>query len=53
MVAHCNDRIAGYKVPRYVVLVDEPLPRMPSGKIAKRELLERYADLPATQPKLR
>ena len=53
VVAHCNDRISGYKVPRYVVLVDEPLPRMPSGKIAKRELLERFADLPSTQQKLR
>jgi fatty-acyl-CoA synthase len=53
VVAHCDARLADYKVPRYVVLVDSDLPRMPSGKIAKRELRETYADVPQTHPKVR
>ena len=31
MVEHCRDRIAGYKVPRAVLVVDE-VPRQPSAK---------------------
>jgi fatty-acyl-CoA synthase len=42
--------LAVFKVPRYVVRVDEPLPRMASGKVAKRQLREDYADLPTRQP---
>lgn len=38
--------LAVFKVPRYVVRSDTPLPRMASGKIAKRQLREEYADLP-------
>jgi fatty-acyl-CoA synthase len=37
--------LAVFKVPRYVVRSDSPLPRMASGKIAKRDLRETYADL--------
>ena len=53
VVALCRANLSGYKVPSYVVLRDEPLPRMPSGKIAKRELRVTYADLRATGTKLR
>lgn len=53
VVAHCNERMADYKVPRYVVLLDEALPRMASGKIAKRDLKATYADLPRTHGKVR
>ncbi len=35
----CRDRIAGYKVPRKVVIADD-LPRGPTGKILKRKLAE-------------
>src|SRR4051794_18231523 len=42
--AHCRDRLAGYKRPKYVVLADA-LPKNPSGKILKRELREQHADL--------
>ena len=31
-----NDRLARYKVPRYVTITDAPLPRIASGKIFKR-----------------
>jgi fatty-acyl-CoA synthase len=42
--AHARERLAGYKRPKYVVLADS-LPKNPSGKILKRELRERHADL--------
>jgi len=41
---HARERLAGYKRPKYVVLADS-LPKNPSGKILKRELRERHADL--------
>jgi fatty-acyl-CoA synthase len=44
LLAFARTRLAGYKVPKYVVMVDE-LPKNPSGKIVKRELRLRYADL--------
>jgi acyl-CoA synthetase (AMP-forming)/AMP-acid ligase II len=31
LVAHCRDRLAGYKIPRHVVVVDRVV-RSPSGK---------------------
>ncbi len=36
--AHVGQRLAPFKVPSRVVLVDGPLPRNPAGKILKREL---------------
>ena len=36
-MAHAREVLAGYKRPKYVVLVDA-LPKNPSGKILKREL---------------
>ncbi|MFI4898041.1 MAG: class I adenylate-forming enzyme family protein, partial [Phycisphaerales bacterium JB059] len=35
--ALCRERLAGYKVPRRIVVLDE-LPRNPTGKILRREL---------------
>jgi len=37
MIAFCRDKIAGYKIPRQLQLIEE-LPRNPSGKILKKEL---------------
>ena len=34
-----------FKVPRYVVHADGPLPRMASGKVAKRQLRDDYGDV--------
>ncbi|HLM04724.1 MAG TPA: acyl-CoA synthetase [Blastococcus sp.] len=42
--AHARARLAGFKRPKYVVLADA-LPKNPSGKILKRELRDRHADL--------
>jgi fatty-acyl-CoA synthase len=53
VVRWCNERLAAYKVPRYVVSVADPLPRLASGKIAKRELRDTYANIPETHPKVR
>jgi acyl-CoA synthetase (AMP-forming)/AMP-acid ligase II len=41
LVAFARTRLAGYKLPRSVELVDA-LPRTPSGKVLKRELRERF-----------
>ena len=40
LVAHCRQRIAGFKVPRHVELRSGPLPKSAAGKILKRELRE-------------
>jgi long-chain acyl-CoA synthetase len=40
LVAHCRERIAGFKVPRCIELRTEPLPKSAAGKILKRELRE-------------
>jgi long-chain acyl-CoA synthetase len=42
LVAHCRDRIAGYKVPKAIDLRDEALPKSAAGKILKRELRRPY-----------
>jgi len=44
VIAFCRERFAGFKVPKYVVLVDE-LPKNASGKLLKRELRDRFANL--------
>ena len=36
--AHCRDRIAKHKIPKYVWLLSEPLPRNANGKFLKRQL---------------
>jgi fatty-acyl-CoA synthase len=38
LLAHCRENLGDYKIPRYVVLATEPLPRSMSGKILRREL---------------
>ncbi len=44
LLAHCRERLATFKVPKRVMLVDR-LPKNPSGKLLKRELRQVYADL--------
>jgi long-chain acyl-CoA synthetase len=40
LVAHCRQRIAGFKVPRRIELRAGPLPKSAAGKILKRDLRE-------------
>ncbi len=42
LIAYCRDRLSHYKCPVTVDFVDE-LPRLPTGKLLKRELRARYA----------
>ena len=42
--SHARAVLAPYKRPKYVVTVEE-LPKNPSGKVLKRDLRDRYADL--------
>jgi fatty-acyl-CoA synthase len=41
LIAHCRDRLAGYKKPSAVIRVDE-LPRNAAGKVLKRVLREEH-----------
>ena len=41
LIAHCKKELAGYKVPKRVITVNE-IPRNPSGKVLKRDLREMY-----------
>lgn len=45
VMAACKFSLADFKLPRYLVVTDEPLPRNMSGKILKRELRAKYADI--------
>jgi acyl-CoA synthetase (AMP-forming)/AMP-acid ligase II len=45
--AHCRNQIAGYKVPRELLLTDE-VPRLPNGKPDYRRAKERARELAAT-----
>ncbi len=41
IIAHCRDRIGGYKIPRQMVFVEE-LPKSAVGKILKTELRKQF-----------
>jgi acyl-CoA synthetase (AMP-forming)/AMP-acid ligase II len=43
VVEHCRDRLASYKKPTAVIVVDS-LPRTATGKVQKFELRRLYAD---------
>ena len=53
LVAHCNSRLADYKVPRYVVIEDEPLPRLATGKLSKPAVRSKWKDAAASLPRVR
>ena len=40
VIHFCSERLAGFKVPKGIVFVDD-LPKNPSGKLLKRELRRR------------
>ncbi len=53
LIDHCNQRLANFKVPRYVAVRSEPLPRLATQKISKPDLREEYRDAHLTLPKVR
>ena len=51
VTAFCRERLAGYKVPRHVIVQDHPLERMASGKVARRKIRDAHPELArAAQP---
>jgi acyl-CoA synthetase (AMP-forming)/AMP-acid ligase II len=40
IVAHCRSRLADFKVPQYLAVREQPLPRNPGGKVLKAQLRE-------------
>jgi long-chain acyl-CoA synthetase len=40
LLAHARAHLADFKVPQYIVLREDPLPRNPGGKLLKRQLRE-------------
>lgn len=53
LIAHCNERLADYKVPRYVAIEAEPMPRTATGKLSKPTMREKYADAARLLPRVR
>ncbi|MGD9998495.1 MAG: class I adenylate-forming enzyme family protein [Ilumatobacteraceae bacterium] len=53
VLGRCAGRLADFKLPRYLVVRPEPLPRNMSGKVLKAALRAEYADLPATATPIR
>jgi fatty-acyl-CoA synthase len=46
VLAACAGVLADFKIPRYLVVREQPLPRNMSGKVLKAELRAEYATLP-------
>jgi long-chain acyl-CoA synthetase len=38
LINYCKERLARYKVPKYIDVMESPLPKSPTGKILKRHL---------------
>ena len=38
VIAHCRASLADFKVPQYVAVLSQPLPRNPGGKVLKAQL---------------
>lgn len=46
VLEHCRSQLSSYKIPRYAVISDTPLPRLAMGKISKPALRRLYAEAP-------
>jgi fatty-acyl-CoA synthase len=53
VLAACRTVLADYKLPRYLVVREEPLPRNMGGKVLKHVLRDEYAGLAATAEPIR
>lgn len=50
ILAHCRTQLSSFKLPRYVIVSDAPLPRLAMGKISKPALRALYKDAPLPEP---
>ncbi|EME22654.1 AMP-dependent acyl-CoA synthetase [Rhodococcus triatomae BKS 15-14] len=50
---YCKNYLADYKLPRYVVVRQSPLPRNMSGKVLKWHLAKEYSEPTSLGPQLR
>ncbi|MEL7751403.1 AMP-binding protein [Citromicrobium bathyomarinum] len=53
LIAHCEQNLSNYKVPRYVAFSADPLPRLATGKLSKPAVREAYADAHERLPRVR
>jgi fatty-acyl-CoA synthase len=53
LIKHCNGCLADYKVPRYVVVELEPLPKLATFKLSKPAVRAKYKDRTADLPRVR
>ncbi|MCG8380457.1 MAG: acyl-CoA synthetase, partial [Proteobacteria bacterium] len=42
--SYCTGKLSPYKVPKRLIVRDEPLPRNPTGKLLKHELRRQLLD---------
>jgi len=40
VIRHCRSKLADFKVPQFIAVRDQPLPRNPAGKVIKGQLRE-------------
>jgi long-chain acyl-CoA synthetase len=40
VLAHCREHLADFKIPQYISIHENPLPRNPGGKLLKKQLRE-------------
>ena len=43
LLAHCREKLAGFKVPKGIIWLDGQLPMTPTGKVQKFLLVEKYS----------
>jgi fatty-acyl-CoA synthase len=51
IVIHCRQFLADYKVPRYILTLDTPLPRTEQGKFDKVQMRKVYGEALARSPR--
>jgi fatty-acyl-CoA synthase len=44
ILVHCSERLGKYKIPRRLIVADEPFPRGPAGRVQKQELIEKLLE---------
>jgi fatty-acyl-CoA synthase len=53
LIKHCNGLLADYKVPRYVALEPDPMPRTATGKLFKPPMRKKYENAAQVLPRVR